>query len=87
MKNSKQYNKLVAQWKLTHHEEDESSSSRGWKDDNENKREKRSFRDLLCYYVIIASRSMARITRSQTTNMVECESATPHVLFHNRGNT
>lgn len=35
--------------------------------------------------LVIASRSMARITRSQTTNMVECESCTPRVCVHNRG--
>lgn len=45
MKTSRQYDRLVAQWKHTHHEEDDSSPSRGWKDDNENKREKRSFRN------------------------------------------
>lgn len=45
MKTSRQYDRLVAQWKHTHHEEDDSSPSRSWKDDNENKREKRSLRN------------------------------------------
>lgn len=35
--------------------------------------------------LVLASRSMARITRSQTTNMVECESCTSRVCVHNRG--
>lgn len=48
VKSSKQYNKLRAHWRLTHHEEEETPSSRGWKDENESKREKRSLRLSYC---------------------------------------
>ncbi|KAK8810032.1 hypothetical protein WA538_003584 [Blastocystis sp. DL] len=53
-------------WNATHRDDDDSPSGR-WKDDSDSKREKRSF-----------PRTMARITRSQTSNMVECESLTSH---------
>ena len=44
VKYSKQYTRLLATWRHTHRDEEEHSSSRGWKEDNESKREKRSLR-------------------------------------------
>lgn len=64
-------------WNATHRDDDDSPSGR-WKDDSDSKREKRSFRTSF-YPFPPPARTMARITRSQTSNMVECESLTPHV--------
>lgn len=61
-----------------HHRDDDDSPSGRWKDDSDSKREKRSFRTSF-YPFPPPARTMARITRSQTSNMVECESLTPHV--------
>ena len=64
-------------WNATHRDDDDSPSGR-WKDDSDSTREKRSFRTSF-YPFPPPARTMARITRSQTSNMVECESLTPHV--------
>lgn len=73
-------------WNATHRDDDDSPSGR-WKDDSDSKREKRSFRTSF-YPFPPPARTMARITRSQTSNMVECESLTPtyqkYPRFHPR---
>ena len=62
------FKRLNDHWNALHRiDDDASAGNRGWKEDLENKRDKRSQ----------PPRSMARVTRSQTSIMVEAESATP----------
>ena len=77
---TKQYKRLMERWRATHHDDDDSDTktSRGWKEDD-NKREKRAMRERWAAASPVASRTIVRFTRSQTSNMVECESLTSRV--------
>lgn len=82
MKLYRKYKKLQDRWNATHRDEEDGASTSRWKDDGDSKREKRAFRLAFLFHSLIATRSMARITRSQTSNMVECESITSRVRIN-----
>ena len=76
---NRKFKKLSDRWNARHRNDDSTSGGHGWKDDMESKREKRSQRNVDVSALSSAARSMARVTRSQTSNMVDAVSATPRV--------